>query len=78
MCADSRFAKPRSSIARGACCPDRGMLSMQWKAPERETVLFFLLLQKEPKSRCSDVQKVASGKFLCVGDRRNRENCERM
>ena len=21
--------------------------------------------------------KVASGKFLCVGDRRNRENCER-
>ena len=26
----------------------------------------------------SDVQKVASGKFLCVGDRRNRENCERM
>ena len=27
---------------------------------------------------CSDVQKIASGKFLCVGDRRNRENCERM
>ena len=70
--------KPRSFIARAACCPDRGMLSMQWKAPERETGLFFLLLQKEPKSSCSDVQKVASGKFLCVGDRRNRENCERM
>ena len=50
MCAESRFAKPRSSIARAACCPNRGMLSMQWKAPERETGLFFLLLQKEPKS----------------------------
>ena len=25
----------------------------------------------------SDVQEVAGGKFLCVGDRRNRENCER-
>ena len=29
------------------------------------------------KKCCSDVQKVASGKFLCVEDRRNRENCER-
>ena len=86
QCADSRFAKPRSSLARAACSPDRGMLSMQWKVPDRETdcyflrraksntkstrsvlprqgqtfclsesfrkgtVLFFLLLQKEPKS----------------------------
>ena len=59
-------------------CRDRGKLPAYQEVPERETGLFFLLLQKEPKSSCSDVQKVASGKFLCVGDRRNRENCERM
>ena len=41
-CTDSRFAKPRIFIARAACCPDRGMLSMQWKAPERETRCYFL------------------------------------
>ena len=32
---------------------------------------------RQGQTFCSDVQKVASGKFLCVGDRRNRENCER-
>ena len=40
--------------------------------------MFFLLLQKEPKSSCSDASKVAGGKFWRVGDRRNREYCERM
>ena len=39
--------------------------------------MFFLLLQKEPKSSCSDASKVAGGKFWRVGDRRNREYCER-
>ena len=37
----------------------------------------FCKVQKVGQSCCSDVQKVAGGKFLCVGDRRNRENCER-
>ena len=69
----------KNQKARAACCPDRGMLSMQWKVPERETGCYFLRRAKSnTKSTCSDVQKVASGKFLCVGDRRNRENCERM
>ena len=45
----------------------------------RETGCYFLRCAKSnTKSTCSDVQKVASGKFLCVGDRWNRENCERM
>ena len=39
----------KGAKARAACCPDRGMLSMQWKAPERETGLFFSLVRKEPK-----------------------------
>ena len=59
--------------------PDRGKLSACQKVPERETDCYFLRRAKSnTKSTCSDVQKVASGKFLCVGDRRNRENCERM
>ena len=37
----------------------------------------FCVVQKVTQKACSDVQKVAGGKFLCVGDRRNRENCER-
>ena len=39
----------KAGKSREACCPDRGMLSMQWKAPERETGLFFSLVRKEPK-----------------------------
>ena len=45
--------------------------------PERETDCHFLRRAKSNQKACSDVQKVAGGKFLCVGDRRNRENCER-
>ena len=79
VCVASRFAKPRNSIARVACCTDWGKLSACQKVPERETDCYFLQRAKSnTKSTCSDVQKVASGKFLCVGDRRNRENCERM
>ena len=37
----------------------------------------FLRRAKSDQKARSDVQKVAGGKFLCVGDRRNRENCER-
>ena len=42
----SRFAKPRSFIARAACCPDRGKLSMQWKVPERERFYSFRFYEK--------------------------------
>ena len=41
------------------------------------TGCYFLRRAKSNQKACSDVQKVAGGKFLCVGDRRNRENCER-
>ena len=44
---------------------------------KRDVFTFFLLLQKEPKSSYSDASKVAGGKFWRVGDRRNREYCER-
>ena len=47
------------------------------KVTKGDVFTFFLLLQKEPKSRCSDASKVAGGKFWRVGDRRNREYCER-
>ena len=45
--------------------------------PVRETDCHFLRRAKSNQKARSDVQKVAGGKFLCVGDRRNRENCER-
>ena len=45
--------------------------------PVGETDCHFLRRAKSNQKACSDVQKVAGGKFLCVGDRRNRENCER-
>ena len=38
---------------------------------------YFLRRAKSTAKTRSDAQKVAGGKFLCVGDRRNRENCER-
>ena len=41
------------------------------------TACHFLRRAKSNQKARSDVQKVAGGKFLCVGDRRNRENCER-
>ena len=51
--------------------------SLVRKSNQRDVFTFFLLLQKEPKSSCSDASKVAGGKFWRVGDRRNREYCER-
>ena len=45
--------------------------------PVRKTDWYFLRRAKSTAKTRSDVQKVAGGKFLCVGDRRNRENCER-
>ena len=32
--------------ARGACCPDRGKLPMQWKVPERERFYSFRFYEK--------------------------------
>ena len=57
----------------------RSVLSRKGHRRKAEKYFFhtFCTLQKVGKSCCSDVQKVAGGKFLCVGDRRNRENCER-
>ena len=62
----------------GSCCLGgliRGLQNLE--LPERETDCYFLRRAKSNQKACSDVQKVAGGKFLCVGDRRNRENCER-
>ena len=59
--------------------PELSVQRMQVKKlPEREVffALLFVFYKKQEKC-CSDAQKVAGGKFLCVGDRRNRENCER-
>ena len=54
---------------------NRGLENLE--LPERETDWYFLRRAKSTAKTRSDVQKVAGGKFLCVGDRRNRENCER-
>ena len=83
--AESRFAKPRFSLWEGfkfVCawslfwCADSRFAKPR-SFPVRETDCHFLRRAKSNQKACSDVQKVASGKFLCVGDRRNRENCER-
>ena len=47
--AASRFAKPRSFIARAVCCPDRDKLSMQWKASERER--FYVLFASAKRTK---------------------------
>ena len=47
--AASRFAKPRSFIARAVCCPDRGKLSMQWKVSERER--FYVLFASAKRTK---------------------------
>ena len=49
--AASRFAKPRSFIARAVCCPDRGKLSMQWKVSERER--FYVLFASTKRTGSS-------------------------
>ena len=53
----------------------RGLQNLD--VPGKGTSCYFLRRAKSNQKACSDVQKVAGGKFLCVGDRRNRENCER-
>ena len=58
-CAASRFAKPRSFIARAACCPDRGMLSMQWKAPEKER--FYVLFASAKRTQKHAARAVPVG-----------------
>ena len=45
-CTDSRFAKPRIFIARGACCPDRGKLSACQKVPKGKRIVTFCGVQK--------------------------------
>ena len=42
--------KPRSFIARAACCPDRGKLSMQWKVPDRGRFYVLFASTKRTKS----------------------------
>ena len=83
--AASRFVEPRSSLLEGFNFVS-GKLLLRWAEsrfakprnfPVRETDCHFLRRSKSNQKACSDVQKVAGGKFLCVGDRRNRENCER-
>ena len=53
---ESRFAKPRSSIARAACRPDRGKLPACQEVPEREAFLrsfcFCKKNQKAGAARC--------------------------
>ena len=66
------------NFVSGSCCLCvllRGLQNLE--LPERETDWYFLRRAKSTAKTRSDVQKVAGGKFLCVGDRRNRENCER-
>ena len=42
VAAATKIAATGGRKARCAYCPDRGMLSMQWKASERETGCYFL------------------------------------
>ena len=72
---DSRFAEPRISLWEGFNfvraklmfgCADSRFAKPRISPCKGGRIVTF----------CG-VQKVASGKFLCVGDRRNRENCER-
>ncbi len=53
----------------------RGLQNLDVLCKEIDVILF-ASCKKNQKAR-SDVHKVAGGKFLCVGDRRNRENCAR-
>ena len=52
-CAASRFAKPRSSIARAACCPDRGKLPACQEVPEGETGCYFLRRAKRTQKHAA-------------------------
>ena len=56
-CVASRFAKPRSSLARAACRPDRGKLPACQKVSERETDCYFLRRAK------SNIPSPCAGSF---------------
>ena len=83
--AESRFAEPRSFFKKGFNFV-RAKVLFGWadsrfakprSSRQGSTDWYFLRRAKSNQKARSDVQKVACGKFLCVGDRRNRENCER-
>ena len=47
---ESRFVKPRNSIARAACCPDRGKLPACQEVPKRERFYVLFASTKRTKS----------------------------
>ena len=74
---DSPFGKVLILFVRNRHCSKLNRGLQNFETPERETDCHFLRRAKSTAKTRSDVQKVAGGKFLCVGDRRNRENYER-
>ena len=74
---ESPLEKVLILLVRNRSCGalNRGLQNLE--APCKGTSCYFLRRAKSNQKARSDVQKVACGKFLCVGDRRNRENCER-
>ena len=75
--AETRFDKPRS-FTKGFNLVCMNVLSLcdesRFEKPRNflrgRTSCHFLHRAKSNQKACSDVQKVAGGKFLCVGDRR--------
>ena len=61
-------SRRKGAIARAACYPDRGKLSMQWKAPERETKCYFL-------RRAKSNTKSTRGKPCDPGSNRRSIRC---
>ena len=62
-CIDSRFAKPRKFLARAACYPDRGMLYVKRKVPERERVYSFCFCKKNQKAAARTCKKLPVASF---------------
>ena len=60
-CAASRFAKPRSSRARAACCPDRGKLSACQEVPRRKRFYVLFASTKRIKSSPEGCDPLDSG-----------------
>ena len=73
------FASKSGASRESAAKSTRSVLSRQGHCRKAEKIAAAgNTKRRHGRRECrSDVQKVASGKFLCVGDRRNRENCER-
>ena len=67
---EAPFGKVLILFQRSRHCGElnRGLQNLE--LPERETDCHFLRRAKSNQKARSDVQKVAGGKFLCVGDRR--------